>query len=497
MKTGTLQRRDFLRFAGGAGALTWLTACDRLKELSARLPIGPGADSLAPFQVPAGAGIDLVSHTLNRLTWGPAPGEYGRVSTLGATPEECLERFVEEQLSPGEIGDFPTRAALARLEAIREPVMELFEYKPSQLDSELTRAAVIRASHSRRQLYEVMVGFWSDHFNIDSSKLDCRWFKTIDDRDIIRKHALGNFRDLLKASALSPAMLFYLDGRVNKCHAPGDRPNENYARELLELHTLGVHGGYTQGDVMEAARCLTGWTVTGREVKLGIGKVSFESAAHDPGSKSVLGRGIPPGGGAADLDQLLDIVATHPATANFLAVKLCRHFIADTPPETAVRAVAAAFTAGSGSIPQTLRALFRTEEFRTARGNKIKRPFHFIASALRATGSATSCGTGVRRALQVMGHAPFHYPTPEGPSPAGADWLSTLLCRWDFASQMANGSLKCTRTEAGKLTEYAGGRDGLLRHLFGRGPDADESAAAAGVESPLALALAAPAFQVF
>ncbi|RYD31668.1 MAG: DUF1800 domain-containing protein, partial [Verrucomicrobiaceae bacterium] len=490
MKTGThWPRRHFLRLAGGAGALSWLTACDRLKDLKASLPLGPGADTLVPFKTPSGYGPDLISHTLNRLTWGAAPGEYARVSALGSTPEDCLERFLEEQLQPEKIEDPATRAVLARLEAVREPMTELFEYKPSQLDSELTRAAVIRASHSRRQLYEVMVGFWSDHFNIDSSKLDCRWFKTVDDRDIIRKHALGNFRSLLRASALSPAMLFYLDGRENKHRAAGDKPNENYARELLELHTLGIHGGYTQRDVMEAARCLTGWTVTGREVKLGIGRVFFEAAAHDPGAKSVLGREIPAGGGPEDLDRLLAVITAHSSTAAFIARKLCRHFIADEPPNPAVEKVAAAFQSSAGDIPETLRALFRTEEFRTLRGNKIKRPFHFIVSALRATGSATSCGTGVRRALQVMGHAPFHYPTPEGPPASGADWLATLLCRWDFASQLAGGSLKCTRTDTAGLTACAGGRDGLLRHLFGRDPDTAECAAAAGVNSPLALAL--------
>lgn len=474
-----------------------MTSCDRFQQLAARLPLGPGADSLKPFRVPAGPVPDLISHGLNRMTWGVAPGEYARVASMGETPESALEQFLEEQLQPEKLEDRRAHAALGKLEAIREPIHELFEYKPTQLDHELTRAAVIRAAHSRRQLYEVMVGFWSDHFNIDSSKLDCRWLKTIDDRDIIRRHALGNFRDLLKASALSPAMLIYLDGRENKVTEPGGRPNENYARELMELHTLGVHGGYSQNDVMEAARCLTGWTVTGREVRFGIGRVIFENSAHDDGEKRVLGQAVPAGGGAADLDRLLDIVATHPSTATFLSQKLCRHFIADDPPPTAVNTVAAAFTRSAGNIPETLRALFGTEEFRNVRGNKIKRPFHFIVSSLRATGSATSCGTGVRRALQIMGHSPFHYPSPEGPSPAGADWLSTLLCRWDFASQLAHSSLKCTLIDASGLTECAGGRDGLLRHLFGRDPDPAESAAAAGVRSPLALALASPAFQIF
>lgn len=496
MMTSGSTRRRFLRLAGGTGALA-MASCGKLKGLASRLPMGPRMDELAPFTPPAGSGIDLVSHALNRLSWGPAPGEYQRVSSLGSTPEDALRRYVEEQLAPEKIEDRYVKAALAPMEAIREPAAELYEYKPAQLSDELTRQAVIRAAHSRRQLYEVMVGYWTDHFNIDSSKTDCRWFKTVDDREVIRPHALGNFRDLLEASALSPAMLFYLDGRANRKRHSFEKPNENYARELLELHTLGVHGGYTQNDVMEAARCLTGWTVTGREVKFGIGRVMFEDNAHDDGAKAVLGTKIPAGGGRADLDRLLDIVAFHPSTAEFIAAGLCRHFIAEAPPASAVKTAAMAFTNSRGDIKQTLRSIFSTEEFAAARGTKIKRPFHFVVSALRATGAVTSAGSGVQRSLEVMGHAPFHYPTPEGPDPDGASWLSTLLHRWDFAAHLTSGNLPCSRIDAGRLIECAGGREGLLRHLFGRQPDSAELAAAGGVSDVTALALAAPGFQVF
>jgi uncharacterized protein (DUF1800 family) len=352
-----------------------------------------------------------------------------------------------------------------------------------------------------------MVGFWTDHFNIDSSKLDCRWFKTVDDRSVIRPHALGNFRELLKASALSPAMLFYLDGRANKKRHPSEKPNENYARELMELHTLGVHGGYTQQDVMEAARCLTGWTVTGREVRNSPalfdgkphvpGRVLFEEEAHDNRSKTVLGVEIPAGGGKEDIDRLLDILAAHPSTADFLATKLCRQFIADDPPRSAVQAVAGAFHHSRGDIKHTLRSLFSTGEFAAARGTKIKRPFHFIVSSLRATGATTQCGPGVQRSLNVMGHAPFHYPTPEGPAPDGGSWLSTLLHRWDFAARLSSGDLPCSRADTSRLLSCAGGREALLRHLYGRQPDQDELSAAAAVQDVTALALASPGFQVF
>ena len=182
---------------------------------------------------------------------------------------------------------------------------------------------------------------------------------------------------------------------------------------------------------MEAARCLTGWTVTGREVQFGIGRVYFDARGHDDGRKLVLGVGIPAGGGAGDLDRLLDILMGQEATGKFLAEKLCRHFIADEAPSGAVAVVAEAFRASGGGIREMLRALFGTEEFRAARGEKIKRPFHFVVSALRATGSVTTAGGGVKRALRVMGHVPFHYPTPEGPAVEGSAWLATLLHRWD------------------------------------------------------------------
>ncbi|MBP7949521.1 MAG: DUF1800 domain-containing protein [Verrucomicrobiales bacterium] len=518
MNSSPQSRRVFLQLASGSGMLA-LTACDGVKDLAGTfLRFGPKAPALAPFAVPQETVPDLVTHALNRLTWGVAPGEYGRVRSLGETPAAAVAAFIEEQLNPARIEDREVSAALSVLEAMNVPMGELFEYKPAQLDDELTRNAVLRAVYSRRQLHEVMCGFWSDHFNIDSSKLECRWVKTVDDREVIRKHALGNFRDLLRASALSPAMLVYLDGRQNKKRKPADKPNENYARELLELHTLGVHGGYTQNDVREAARCLTGWSVKfsarmgealGRLMRPGaifdagspagnaaIGQAYFDPKAHDAGEKTVLGTRIP-SSGAGELDALLDLVARHPSTATFLAGKLCRHFIADDPPVPAVQAVASAFVSSHGDIRTTLRRLFATPEFLSQRSTRIKRPFHFVVSALRATGASTQCGPGIKRSLRIMGQAPFHYPTPEGPPPEGAAWLSTLLYRWEFATRLAGQAITCSKLEPEKLTACAGGVDGLLAHLFGRRPTAEESAAAAVVANPAALALAAPGFQCY
>ena len=375
-------------------------------------------------------------------------------------------------------------------------VGDLYEFKDKVLLDDLTRATLFRAVLSERQLFEVMVNFWSDHFNIDPSKAEAKWLKAADDRDVIRAHALGNFRALLRASAVSPAMLWYLDGRVNRVTKAGEKANENYARELLELHTLGVHGGYTQQDVMEVARCLTGWTVRDRK-KLFKGRVEFNARQHDDGAKRVLGQEIPAGLGALDLDRVLEIVVAHPSTAKHVAWKLCRRFIADEPPEAAVAATAQAFAASRGDIPATLRALFATEEFRApaVRGAKFKRPFHFVVSALRATNAETDAARPLVDYLLRMGHAPFRYSTPDGYPEEATHWQSTLLWRWNFSTALAANRIKGTRLDADALRARLGGDEALMATLLGRLPAAGERAAYREAGSDLAVLLAAPAFQ--
>jgi uncharacterized protein (DUF1800 family) len=505
MKSATFTRRHFIRLAG-AGAAAAGVGCDAKMRKVFLGPLGDRIDAvrLAPFASPEGADVDLVSHVLSRLTWGVAPGDYARAAGLGATADEAVDRFIEASLAgePAQLAENASELArklqgLRHGESILDDAGELYDYHPRELGFELTRAALLRALHSPDQLYEVMVAFWSDHFNIDSSKADCRWLKALDDREVIRRHAMGRFSELLAASATSPAMLFYLDGRDNTNQG---KPNENYARELMELHTLGVHGGYTQTDVLEAARCLTGWTVIGRDSKrLGIGKVEFIPARHDDGPKRVLGQVIAAGGMANDLPQLLEIVANHPATPRFIAGKLCRRFISDEPPAGAVAATAAAFASSRGEIRQTLRALFATPEFRTVRRTKFKRPFHFLVSALRATGVPHACGKEVQTALRRMGHMPFDYPTPEGHSELGDDWLGTLLARWDFALRLGRGQLGVTTWQPATLLQAAGGETGLARHLLGRQqtPDEARSLAAVPAADRLAMLLAMPGFQQY
>jgi uncharacterized protein (DUF1800 family) len=502
-----LPRRRFLKAGASGVALLAATGCDQLpRELRQLLSFQTKASG--PFHPPAQEEIDPITHVLNRAAFGARPGDYERVRKLGGTPSEAAAAYLEQQLQPERLDDADAEYAVRRFETLSEPLGELFEYQPELLQNELMRATLARAILSERQLYEVMVQFWSDHFNIDPSKGDCKWLKVADDREVIRKHALGNFADMLRASALSPAMLWYLDGRVNRRPSMVEKPNENYARELLELHTLGVHGGYTQRDVMEVARCLTGWTVRskGQAPHFQIGKVEFNAAQHDFGAKEVLGEKIAaaPAGiakaererlGQTELDHVLEIVILHPFTAQHIGAKLCRRFIADDPPASAVSQVAAAFKRTGGDIRATLSALFATDEFNQQRGNKLKRPFNFIVSALRATGARTDAGLEILGYLVRMGHAPFNYPTPDGYPEQAAPWLGTLLWRWNFAVALSLNRIKGTRLDLESLRRNAGGEEGLMAHLLGRKATRPEAQAYHGSGAGLAVMLASPAFQ--
>ncbi|MBI1783577.1 DUF1800 domain-containing protein, partial [Candidatus Sumerlaeota bacterium] len=405
MKTN---RRKFLKAAGGI-ALAAAAGCDQVPEYLVPDFLPPQTEK-GPFEVSNSDGVDLITHTLNRLSFGAAPGDYQRVKRMGASPEEAVASYLEEQLRPEKIEDRAAQFAVRRFETLTQPQGELFEYQPDLLHQELSRATIVRAATTQRQLYEVMVQFWSDHFNIDPSKGDAKWLKVADDREVIRKHALGKFPDLLRASALSPAMLWYLDGRVNRKAQGEDKANENYARELMELHTLGVHGGYTQRDVMEVARCLTGWTVRSDEL-MRKGEIEFDPGRHDDGPKEVLGRQIPAGLGKDDLDRVLSIVSLHPSTGKHIGEKLCKKFVSENPSPDTVRTAADVFLKTEGDIPETLRALFATQEFLNTRGTKFKRPFNYVVSALRATNASTDAGRPLQDYLKRMGHAPFEYPT--------------------------------------------------------------------------------------
>jgi len=316
-------------------------------------------------------------------------------------------------------------------------ISQLLVQDEDDLILELAGGTLLRDVYSKRQLYEAMVEFWSDHFNIFLRKNEFMpALKFIDDRDVIRPHALGKFRDLLFASAFSPAMLVYLDNIRNT----KDESNENYGRELLELHTLGVHAGYTQKDVQEAARVLTGLTVRQRGPRKGY--VYFDENAHDQNEKVILGKRFPANQGQDDIHQLLEMLVSDPRTAVFISTKLVRRFVADEPPEALVNRVTQTFQETDGDIKSMLRVIFLSEEFATA-PPKLKRPFTYMASVLRALHVDFRLGRGreIGRWLRMMGQVPFHWPPPDGYPDTSDAWASNLLPRWNFALTLVNDQL--------------------------------------------------------
>jgi uncharacterized protein (DUF1800 family) len=448
-----LSRRDVLKLGAAAGALGSLTGCDGTWAL-----LGPQLDPVPKsIALDAGVDVDPVFHLLSRATYGPRPGDVQRVRAMGAPA------WVAEQLRPEDIDDGPLALRLADCELVFDDAHELRSVEERHIRHQMERATVLRAAHTRRQLQEVMTGFWTDHFSIDAGKRGCRQTKPRDERDVIRPRALGRFRDLVRASALSPAMLIYLDGRENRVRSADEAPNENYARELLELHTLGVHGGYTQQDVMEAARCLTGWTLAKDSFakafngdSYGTRDAVFRRNWHDDGEKTVLGRRIAAGGGEQDLEDLIDIVCAHPATARHIALKLCRRLVAESPPASIVASTAELFTRSDGDIAALVRHVLLSEEFAASPGTKVKRPLRFVVSALRAVGAEVRAGRGELEALERMGHVPYSHPTPDGYPEEAEPWMGTLLWRWNFALALGTNRLGSTNVPLQEIVRRTG-----------------------------------------
>jgi len=488
---------------------------------AAVLAADPGAVSSA----------DRARHVLDRLGYGPRPGDVARVEHMG------IERYISQQLHPESIDDSDVERKLRAFETLRMDSPELMRdfyaeirrfvanqeragpppsmaerlrSLPSRISlravGELQTAKILRAAESERQLYEVLVDFWSNHFNVDVKKGPVRVLKVVDEREVIRPHVLGRFRDLLGASARSPAMLHYLDNtqsskayRVSEAEReirdrvyggltglkqglPGPRPdgmegglNENYARELLELHTLGVDGGYSQRDVVEVARCFTGWAhrpLTGEFV--------FMSARHDDGEKTVLGHVVPAGGGRGDGERVLDIVARHPSTARFIAAKLCRRFVSDDPPEALVERAAGVFRKTDGDLRAVVETIVTSREMQSAAAYraKVKPPFDLAVSALRALGGTLvpdADGTEamkIRHALEgaaTLGYARealaqarrqslnwhiaemaqplYAFEAPTGYPEDSRRWISAsaLLARMNFALSLTAGTVSDVR----------------------------------------------------
>ena len=427
-------------------------------------------------------------HALNRLSFGPRPGDVDRVMKDG------IDVWIEQQLRPEGIPDRDVEARVAAYATLKmsdaeilrtfyQPIVEARkarkangeeidnqkmladlrrqtppEKRPQRVMQDLMDQRLVRAVDSERQLNEVMVDFWFNHFNVYSGKAIDRFLVTGYERDAIRPHIWGRFEDLLTATAKSPAMLFYLDN-ARSVAAPENRPqraqrfmqmvapqnanrgglNENYAREIMELHTLGVDGGYTQKDVTELARVFTGWTIA--RPQEGDARFIFRPALHDTGAKTVLGIHFPAGGGMEEGERMIHVLAHHPATAHHIAYQLCQRLVADDPPKALVDRVAKRFLDTDGDLRQTVRAVIDSPEFWQPQyyDAKVKSPFEYVASAVRAIGGRLDDPTPLARSLQQMGEPLYGAQPPTGYSNKASAWVNTgaLLARLNFALALA------------------------------------------------------------
>lgn len=524
-----------------------------------------------------------ILHVLNRLGYGARPGDVEKVKAMG------LDKYIETQLAPDRIPDTVVEGKVKGLTVFGMTTAEVFAKYPNpnvllqRIDREMRRDEkpgentdqasersqgerrrrlqeiyrtynlrppnellpqivanrLLRAVYSERQLQEVMVDFWQNHFNVFSGKQASRWYIPSYERDVLRKHALGSFKDLLTATAQHPAMLFYLDNfesvaptvnnradnrqmeRVQRAVRNGNitpqmrerlrqrfpglsdaeiesrirdmqnspqnqQPrrgiNENYARELMELHTLGVDGGYTQTDIVEVAKAFSGWTIadprgfrrsaadmiTGEENRnlerlqrqsgipdgLESGEFYFNARWHASGPKTVLGEKVNEGGMKDGL-KVIDILASHPSTARHIAKKLAVKFVSDKPSDDLVERIATAFTDSKGDIRTTLRAVFKDEEFISPRNHraKIKTPFELAVSAIRTIGADTNSSPALMALLQKLGEVPYGYQAPTGYPDTAENWVNTgaLLERLNYAVALSSNRIPGTRVNLSRF----------------------------------------------
>jgi uncharacterized protein (DUF1800 family) len=538
-----------------------------------------------------------VVHALNRLGFGPTPALVARVKAVG------LSRYIDEQIRPEQLADAGMWERLAPLHTLDLSNRELADryFIPALLErrerqrqaaasspdgstaqsaeatpdaspdtsidvrprrgqeprperrpasivlAELSEQRILRAVYSEKQLQEVLVDFWFNHFNVFAGKGPIRQFVTEYERDVIRPHVLGSFRDLLGVTAKSSAMLFYLDnwmsadpdmtpaevdqlararprgvGRARgdikapKGAAPRRRSNgragatdeaadararakrenmprglnENYARELLELHTLGVDGGYTQSDVVDVARAFTGWTLA--EPRRG-GGFRFERLMHDAGAKAVMGHTIAAGGGIVDGERVLDLLARHPSTARFIATKLVRRLVADDPPAALVDRAAARFRETDGDLREVVRAIVTSPEFFADEyvGAKVKTPFEFVVSALRATSASVTRAGGLARDLRDLGMPLYFAQPPTGYKDTAEAWVSAgaLVGRMNVALALVSNQERGISVDAGSVSPtdiVAGDMSAATRRTLERASEPDKV---------VALLLGSPEFQ--
>jgi len=345
--------------------------------------------------------------------------------------------------------------------ALRRKLM-LLTAPPQLVAFDLSEGKLDRAILSNRQLEEQLVDFWYNHFNVFLDKGADRYLVPTYEREAIRPHVLGKFRDLLEATAQSPAMLFFLDNwesvgpdtspRRGNAQRPARGLNENYARELMELHTLGVDGGYTQEDVTEVARCFTGWTI--RPPRQG-GDFFYNDRMHDKGEKTVLGVTIPAGGGRDDAEKVLDILSRHPATAHFISKKLAQRFVADDPPPKLIDKMAKTFRDKDGDIREVMKTMLTSDEFfsQASYRAKVKTPFEMIVSAVRATGAQVDFAFPLARQIADLGQPLYRKLEPTGYSDANSEWINSaaLLARMNFALSLAQNKIPGSKVDTSRF----------------------------------------------
>jgi uncharacterized protein (DUF1800 family) len=529
-----------------------------------------------------------ILHALNRLTFGPRPGDVEAVRTMG------LKKWIDVQLHPERIAETPELAprlrpleslsmtseeiatnypppqllrAMSRgllplpknpdarqraefqiqrlkakqdgkqdlkpqqgkgdplQKAMREQVLAttdpverrrlVADRAPQQaLSYDLNEAKMYRAIYSNRQLEEQMADFWFNHFNIYMDKGADRILTSVYERDAIRPHVLGKFRELLEATAESPAMLFYLDNwqsispnRIPEARFAKRRTkqarglNENYARELMELHTLGVDGGYTQKDIIEVARCFTGWTIS--EPNRG-GEFVYNDRVHDNGEKTVLGVKIPAGGGKDDAEKVLDILARHPSTARFISTELAKKFVADDPPPSLIERMAKTFHDTDGDLRAVMATMLASKEFFSegAFRAKVKTPLELIVSAVRATDAQVDFAIPLATQIAQLGEPLYRKIEPTGYSSANSEWVSSaaLLARMNFALALTANRVPGSKVETQRFENDPASvaRNILFREPARQTLDSIEKALAGREPTPALIAglvLGSPDFQ--
>ena len=457
-------------------------------------------------------------HMLRRATWGVRPADITTVLAMGR------DAWLDRQLHPDRIADDATSARLQRLPLINASMTQLYRdfspqpgqaaaalaaqqmmtdsmranavrpaqtmtaeerrerqmRSPQRLMQELITAKLTRSIYTERQLEDVMTDFWYNHFNVFFNKGQDRYLVADYERNAIRPHVFGRFEDMLLATAQHPAMLFYLDNAqsvyvdsamlrrrpAQQGNARARGLNENYARELMELHTLGVDGGYTQKDVIEVARAFTGWSFQQPNLRaiqdtdiddLPAISFQFRPQMHDPREKVVLGQTLPAGRGIEDGRDVIRILARHPSTARFIATKLAERFVADDPPADVVEHLAAVFTRSNGNLREVTRALFSNDMFYRKQyyASKVKTPYELVVSALRTTNADISTSRRSMELLRTMGHLPYSEPTPTGFPAMSEDWVNSgaMLNRMNFGLDLAAGRVDGARVNPATLLE--------------------------------------------